>query len=97
MASIYVGNLAFDVTENELQAAFEEHGQVSSVNIIKDRETGGRADFAFVEMPDGQEAKQAIEALNLIADQRPEHHRQRGSPQGKSLGGGGGGGRGRRW
>ena len=67
MANIYVGNLAFAVTENELQTAFEEYGQVSSVNIIKDRETGRSRGFAFVEMPDGQEAKQAIEALNLTS------------------------------
>ena len=101
MASIYVGNLAFGVTENELQAAFEEFGQVSSVNIIKDRETGRSRGFAFVEMPDGQEAKQAIEALNLSAiggrnitvnEARPKESRPRGGG-----GGGGGGGRGRRW
>lgn len=103
MASIYVGNLAFGVTENELQAAFEEFGQVSSVNIIKDRETGRSRGFAFVEMPDGQEAKQAIEALNLspiggrnitVNEARPKESRPRGGGGG---GGGGGGSRGRRW
>ena len=61
VANIYVGNLSFDVTENDLQAVFEEHGQVSSVNIIKDRETGRSRGFAFVEMPDSQQARQAIE------------------------------------
>jgi len=95
VASIYVGNLAFDVTENELQAAFEAHGQVSAVNIIKDRETGQSRGFGFVEMPDGVEAKQAIEALNLspingrnmtVNEARPKENRSRG-----------GGGRGRRW
>ena len=101
MASIYVGNLAFGVSENDLQTAFEEFGQVSSVNIIKDRETGRSRGFAFVEMPDGQEAKQAIEKLNLtsiggrnitVNEARPKESR----PRGGGGGGGGGGRRGRR-
>ena len=65
MANIYVGNLPFDCTEDELRAAFEQHGQVSSVNLITDRETGRPRGFAFVEMDDANAAKQAIEALNL--------------------------------
>ena len=97
MTNIYVGNLAFDVSEDDLQTAFEEYGQVASVNIIKDRETGKSRGFAFVEMNDGQAAKQAIEGLNLqsiggrnvtVNEARPRENRPRG---------GGGGGRGRRW
>ena len=65
MPKLYVGNLAFDVTETELQDAFASYGKVSDVNMIKDRETGQSRGFAFVEMPDAQEAKAAIEGLNL--------------------------------
>ena len=103
MTNIYVGDLAFNVTEDDLQSAFEEHGQVSSVNIIKDRETGRSRGFAFVEMPDGAEARQAIEKLNLASldgrsitcnEARDKPSRPR---RGGGGGGGGGGGRGRRW
>ena len=65
MTNIYVGNLAFGVTNDELRAAFEEHGEVSNVNIIQDRETGRSRGFGFVEMPDEQQAKSAIDAINL--------------------------------
>jgi RNA recognition motif-containing protein len=96
MTNIYVGNLAYNTTEDELRTAFEEYGQVSSVSIVKDRETGRSRGFAFVEMPDGQQAKQAIEALNLssvggrsvtVNEARPR------SPKGPNRGGG----KGRRW
>ena len=62
---IYVGNLSFDASEDDVREAFEEYGNVSSVSIITDRDTGRSRGFAFVEMPDGAEAKAAIEALNL--------------------------------
>ena len=67
MTNIYVGNLAFSVTESELQSAFEEYGSVEKVSIIKDRETGRSRGFAFVEMNDDVEAKKAIEELNLAS------------------------------
>ena len=67
MTNIYVGNLAFSVTESELRSAFEEYGSVEKVSIIKDRETGRSRGFAFVEMNDDVEAKKAIEELNLAS------------------------------
>lgn len=61
---IYVGNMNYDTTEDDLQKAFEEHGQVDSVSIITDRNTGRAKGFGFVEMPNDDEAKAAMEALN---------------------------------
>lgn len=63
--NIYVGNLSFDATENDLEHSFGAYGSVSSVNIIKDRETGRSRGFAFVEMSDSSEAQAAIEGLNM--------------------------------
>ena len=65
MTSIYVGNLAHSATEDDLREAFSQHGEVSSVTIVTDRETGRPRGFAFVEMPDGAEAANAIKGLNL--------------------------------
>ena len=64
MANIYVGNLAFSTTEEELNTLFAEYGEVDRVNIITDRETGRSRGFGFVEMSDDSAAKTAIEALN---------------------------------
>ena len=65
MTSIYVGNLAHSATEDDLRQAFSQHGEVTSVNIVKDRQTGRPRGFAFVEMPNGDEAANAIKGLNL--------------------------------
>lgn len=62
--NIYVGNLAYGVTEDELRDIFSEYGEVSSANIITDRHTGQSKGFGFVEMPSNSEADQAIKALN---------------------------------
>ena len=62
--NIYVGNLSFDVTEDELQKLFEEHGSVVSVNIIKDRYTGNSKGFGFVEMENQADAEKAIKELD---------------------------------
>jgi len=62
--NIYVGNLSFDATEEDLRSAFEAFGTVDSVNIIKDRDSGRSKGFGFVEMSSGDEARKAIEALN---------------------------------
>ena len=95
MTSIYVGNLSLDATEEDIRQAFAEYGEVASVNIITDRETGRPRGFAFVDMPDGDEAKEAIQNLNeteiagrsiTVSESRPKQDRPRG----------GGGGRGRR-
>jgi len=62
--NIYVGNLDWGVTEEDLKTAFEEFGQVESAKIITDRYSGKSRGFGFVEMPDDEEAKAAISALN---------------------------------
>lgn len=62
--NLYVGNLALNVSEGELQQAFEAFGEVSSVKIIKDRYTGESKGFGFVEMPSGAEAQAAMNGLN---------------------------------
>ncbi len=101
MTSIYVGNLPWAVTEDELQQAFGQYGKVASVNIVKDRETGRPRGFAFVEMNDNTEAANAIANLNLteiagrsitVNEARPKADRPR-----RSGGGGGGGGGRHRW
>ena len=103
MTNIYVGNLSFNATEEEIRQAFAQYGEVSSVNIIQDRETGRSRGFAFVEMPDGEQAKEAIEKVNLteidgraltVNEARPKRDRPRGGGGG---GGGRGGGRRERW
>ncbi|MCK4468558.1 MAG: RNA-binding protein [Desulfobacterales bacterium] len=62
--NMYVGNLSYSVTEDDLKALFSEFGEVESVNIIKDKFSGRSKGFGFVEMPDNSEADKAIKALN---------------------------------
>jgi RNA recognition motif-containing protein len=62
--NLYVGNLAYSVTEDDLRAAFAKYGEVSSVNIIIDRHTGQSKGFGFVEMPLNADADKAIKGLN---------------------------------
>jgi RNA recognition motif-containing protein len=62
--NIYVGNLAWSATESEVRKAFEAHGEVTSVKLIEDRETGRPRGFGFVEMSDDSAALAAIEELN---------------------------------
>ncbi|MDP3940302.1 MAG: RNA-binding protein [Deltaproteobacteria bacterium] len=94
---IYIGNLPFKATEDEIKQLFGQHGEVSSVTLVTDRETGRPRGFGFVEMDDSG-ADAAIEALdgkdfggrNLrVNEARPREDRPRGGG-----GGGGGGGRG---
>ena len=61
---LYVGNLSFESTENDLQDLFEQHGQVSEVRLMMDRMTGKSRGFAFVTMSTEEEATKAIEGLN---------------------------------
>jgi RNA recognition motif-containing protein len=61
---LYVGNLPYETTESDLQALFESTGQVSTVNIVRDRATGQARGFAFVEMSDVEGAQRAIADLN---------------------------------
>jgi cold-inducible RNA-binding protein len=61
---LYVGNLSFETTENDLQDLFEQHGQVSEVSLMMDRMTGKSRGFAFVTMNDKAQAEAAMSALN---------------------------------
>jgi RNA recognition motif-containing protein len=62
--NIYVGNLSYGMSEDELREAFSAHGEVSSAKILMDRETGRSRGFGFVEMPNQSEAEAAIAQLN---------------------------------
>lgn len=64
MMNIYVGNLSYGVTQDELREAFGAYGEISSVNLITDKFTGSSKGFGFVEMPDNAEADAAIKSLN---------------------------------
>lgn len=61
---IYVGNLPYTITDEELRQLFEPHGAVDSASVATDRDTGRSRGFGFVDMPDETEARQAIEAMN---------------------------------
>jgi len=65
--NLYVGNLAYNVTEEELRALFSEYGKVASVSLIMDKFSGKSKGFGFVEMLDNSEADKAIKALNETA------------------------------
>src|SRR6476661_2637256 len=100
---LYVGNLSFDTSTQDLEQLFGESGTVQSASIIEDRETGRSRGFAFVEMSSGAEAKAAITALdgkevggrNLkVNEAKPrESNGGGGGGRGGYNGGGGGGGR----
>jgi RNA recognition motif-containing protein len=62
--NIFVGNLSYSTTEEKLQTVFEAYGEVSSVKILRDRETDRPRGFGFVEMPNDEQAQDAIDALN---------------------------------
>ncbi len=64
---LYVGNLSFDTTENDLQDAFAPHGTVLETNLMMDRTTGRSRGFAFVTMSTTEEAQKAIEAMNGVS------------------------------
>ena len=69
---IYVGNMPFTMNDDQLRGLFEPYGQVESVSVVTDRETGRPRGFAFVEMPDEAAAQKAIEGLHEhMADGRP--------------------------
>ncbi len=102
VTNIYVGNLSFRATEDDIRNAFSRFGQVAAVNIIMDRETGRSRGFAFVEMSNSDEANAAIEGLNQqeiagrrvsVNEARPRTERPQGGGRSYGDGGGGGGGR----
>jgi len=96
---IFVGNLPFKVTEEEIRSLFEQHGEVLSVALMSDRETGRPRGFGFVEMENAEEAVAALNGTEIegralkvdIARERPP--RSGGGGGGYRNGGGGGGGR----
>ena len=93
--NIYVGNLSFDVTDATLRAAFEAHGEVTSAQVVMDRETGRARGFGFVEMPSAEQSKAAIAALNGTDLQGRAMNVNEAKPRAdRRDGGGGGGGRG---
>lgn len=61
---IYVGNLSYDITVDELREAFEQHGEVTNAKIISDRDTGRSKGFGFIEMPNKSEGEAAVSELN---------------------------------
>ena len=98
---LYVGNLSFNSTEDDITDAFSAYGTVTSVNVIMDRDTGRPRGFAFVEMGSDQEAQSAVQALDgqdlggrniKVNVAKPREPRSGGGG-----GGGGGGGRRDRW
>jgi RNA recognition motif-containing protein len=101
--NIYVGNLVWEATADDLLALFQSYGAVARAQVITDRETGRSRGFGFVEMDNDQEAQTAIDALNgspfrgrplTVNEARPRE--ERGSGGGGGGGGYGGGGRGGR-
>src|SRR5512138_1762926 len=91
--NIYVGNLPFTVSEDDVRLAFAAYGTVSSVAIIKDRETGQSRGFAFVEMPNNDEGNAAINNLNGKPLKGRALKVNEARPREEGFGGGRGGGR----
>ncbi|MBI1318819.1 MAG: RNA-binding protein [Candidatus Hydrogenedens sp.] len=101
--NIYVGNISYNTTNDDLRQAFESYGTVTDAHVIMDRETGRSRGFGFVEMANDDEARIAIEKLNgneiagrnvTVNEARPRQPRPGGGGGGGGYGGGGGGGRG---
>ena len=95
MTNIYVGNISFQTTEDELHAAFAAFGGIERVSIVTDRDTGQPRGFAFVEMAEKDSAEKAIAQLDGSDLQGRAIKVNEARP--KASGGGGGGGRGPRW
>jgi RNA recognition motif-containing protein len=104
---LFVGNLSFNTTENDLQDAFAAHGTVTETNLMMDRMSGRPRGFGFITMSTPEEAQKAIEALNgaqldgralTVNIAKPREERAPGGGGGgrREYGGGGGGGGGRR-
>src|SRR5204863_3084698 len=102
MMNIYVGNLSYEATQDDVRQAFEAHGEVSTVSIIMDKMTGRSRGFGFVEMPDQSKGQAAISALNLqeVKGRAITVNEAKPKTDGASRGGGRGGyggGQGRSW
>lgn len=96
MKNIYVGNLSYQTTQEDLEAAFAAYGQVETVSVIRDRDTGRSRGFAFVEMAVDAEADNAIRGLNGSQLDGRSLKVIEAHPREARGGGGGGGGGGRR-
>ncbi len=96
MKNIFVGNLDFNTSEDELRQLFEAYGQVDRVAIMTDRDTGRSRGFGFVEMASAEDGEKAIAALNgsQVGGRTLNVNEARPKPE-RTGGGGGGGGRGR--
>lgn len=101
MKNIYVGNLDFNASEEQVRSLFEQYGAVEAVQLVRDRDTGQPRGFGFVEMTNDEEAEKAITAVNgtalggrnlNVSEARPKA--ERGGGRGGFGGGGGGRGRG---
>lgn len=95
MKRLYVGNLNFSATEEDIREAFEPHGEIDSIHLVTDRDTGRSRGFAFVEMKDADQAEQAIAALNgtsvggrnlVVNEARPRPERRGGGGYGRPEG-----------
>jgi RNA recognition motif-containing protein len=104
MRKIYVGNIAFNATEQDLRDLFSEYGEIESLKIMKDNFTERSKGFGFIEMVDENDAKKAIATLNgkdfmgkslTVAEARPQQKRRGFDDRRGSYGGGMGTGRGR--
>ena len=102
MTNIFVGNLSYQTTESELEAAFAAYEAVERASVVRDRDSGQPRGFAFVEMTNPAEADKAVAALNgkelggralKINEAKPKTDAPRGGGGGKRFGGGGGGSR----
>jgi len=99
--NVYVGNLSYGTSSDDLRTAFEAYGEVTSANVISDRDSGRSKGFGFVEMSNDASARQAIEKLNgseidgrtiTVNEARPREERPRSGGGGGGRRGGGGGG-----
>ena len=94
--NIYVGNLSFEVTDDDLRQIFSAYGEVESASVVKDRFSGESRGFGFVEMPAKKDADAAIAALNGTEQKGRSITVNEAKPKAPKSGGGGGGGRGGR-
>ena len=102
MRKMYVGNIPYDATEEDLRNLFAEYGEIESLKIIQDKYTGRSRGFGFIEMTEEKDAREAIEKLNgkdfmektlKVSEARPQQKRG-GFNKGRGYSGGYGGGRG---
>jgi cold-inducible RNA-binding protein len=100
-SKLYVGNLAYSVTDSDLESLFSQAGTVESVAVVTDKFSGQSRGFGFVEMADAAAANKAIQQFNDTElkgrNIRVNEARSREGGQGRTGGGGGGGNRGNRW